>query len=239
MTDYGLTGYFLYGKGCSRDYGLYISGSGTFNAPERDVETVEVPGRNGTLVIDHGRFKNITVTYPAFIRQKFQDLAQEARAWLLEDRGYVRLTDSYDVEHYRLARFSGPLDFDMQVLNRSGECNIVFDCKPQRFLILGDQMLLAERGTQLYNPTRFPSLPLIRAHGTSGTLFVGNTVVQIKQINGYVDLDCDTQNAYKGSVNCNTKVVLQEFPQLPPGMCGINYEGMIEKVEIKPRWWTI
>ena len=57
-----MTGYFVFGGKFSKDYGLYVSGSGTFNAPERDVELVEVPGKNGSLVLDNGRFKNITVT---------------------------------------------------------------------------------------------------------------------------------------------------------------------------------
>ena len=60
-----MIGYIVYGGKCSKDYGLYVSGSGTFNAPERDVDLVEVPGKNGTLVLDNGRFKNIPVTYPA------------------------------------------------------------------------------------------------------------------------------------------------------------------------------
>ena len=46
-----MIGYFVYGDGCSRDYGLYISGGETFNAPERDVELVEIPGKNGNLVL--------------------------------------------------------------------------------------------------------------------------------------------------------------------------------------------
>ena len=37
--------YFCYGGKCSRDYGIYISGSGTYNVPERDITKVEVPGK--------------------------------------------------------------------------------------------------------------------------------------------------------------------------------------------------
>lgn len=40
-----------------------ISGYGTYGAPERDVEAVAVPGRNGDLIFDNGRFTNAEVYY--------------------------------------------------------------------------------------------------------------------------------------------------------------------------------
>ncbi len=234
-----MIGYLVYGEKCSKDYGLYVSGSGTFNAPERDVELVEVPGMNGNLILDNGRFKNITVTYPAFIRHKFKDLSRAAREWLLHTPGYVRLEDSYNPEYYRLARFGGPLDFDTRVLNRSGECNLSFDCKPQRFLTEGNFVLDVTSGMQLFNPTPFPAMPLIRVYGTSGTLMIGDVIVQIFDIPEYMDIDCELMNAYKGTVNCNSKINAQRFPTLPAGQTGLAYEGSIERVQIKPRWWTI
>lgn len=56
--------YLIFGGECSKDFGLYISGSGAFNAPERDIETVEVPGRNGSLIIDNGRYKKRNAVIP-------------------------------------------------------------------------------------------------------------------------------------------------------------------------------
>lgn len=234
-----MIGYFVYGGKCSKDYGLYISGGGTFNAPERDVELVEVPGRNGSLVLDNGRFKNITVNYPAFIRHKFKDLSGAAREWLLQTSGYVRLEDSYNPEYYRLARFGGPLDFDTRVLNRSGECTLAFDCKPQRYLLEGEITIDASGSIQMFNPTPFPALPLIRVYGMSGTLMVGDVIVRILDIPEYIDIDCELMNAYKGMLNCNSKINAQRFPVLPVGQTGIAYEGNISHVQIKPRWWTI
>lgn len=234
-----MIGYLIYDGECSKDYGLYVSGGGTFNAPERDVELVDVPGKNGSLVLDNGRFKNITVTYPAFIRHKFKDLSGAAREWLLRTAGYVRLEDSYNTEYYRLARFGGPLDFDTRVLNRSGECSLSFDCKPQRFLIEGDFAIDVSNGMQLFNPSPFPALPIIRVYGASGTLMVGDVIIQISDIPEYMDIDCELMNAYKGTVNCNSKINASRFPTLPAGQTGIAYEGNIEHVKIKPRWWTI
>ena len=60
--------WFIYDGKNSKDYGVYISGMQTYNAPERDVTSLEIPGRNGELTIDNGRYKNINITYPAFFR---------------------------------------------------------------------------------------------------------------------------------------------------------------------------
>lgn len=230
--------FFLFDGRSSRDFGIYISGSGTFNAPERDVEKVSIPGRNGDLLIDNGRFKNIEVTYPAFVRRHFSEYVDLAKMWLLSTSGYCRLEDTYHSDYFRIGKFSGPLDFDVRFLNRSGECDISFDCKPQRFLKSGEELFGVENGQRLYNPTNFPALPYFRIYGSSGQLMVGNTIVQISAINDYIEIDCDTQNAYKGTEKCNA-YVSHDFPILASGETGIRWEGDIRKVEMKARWWTV
>ena len=224
---------------CSKDFGVYISGSGTYNAPERDVEMLEIPGRNGSLVIDNQRFRNVELTYPAFIRTDFPKSAEAVRAWLCAEPGYRRLEDTYHPDKYRMARFSGTVDFETRALNKSAEFEITFECKPQRFLKNGEAKISARNGMSVFNPTPFTALPLIRVYGTSGTLEVGNIAVQIKKIEGYVDIDSDTQNAYQGTINCNQNIYAPEFPVLPAGRTGIRFSGNIEKIEIRPRWWTI
>lgn len=233
-----MIGFLIYNGKSSREFGLYVSGSGTFNAPQRDIETIEIPGRNGTLTIDKKRFKNISIPYPAFIREKFRAYTDAAREWLLADAGYRRLEDSYHPNEYRMARFTGPLDFDTRVLNRSGECTLYFDCAPQRFLKMGEIPHTVMKTGDFINPTAFEAKPLFRVYGTSGTLTVGNTVMEISEINEYVDIDCDTQNAYKGIENCNDKVT-SEFPTFMAGKTGIKISGGITKVIVIPRWWTI
>lgn len=235
-----MIGSFFYDKINSRDMGIYVSGSGTFGAAERDMEKIFVPGRNGELVIDNHRFKNITVTYPAFIRYKFKELTDLARMWLLSDSGkYRRLEDTYHPDEFRKAVFSGPIDFDVKFMNQSGECNLVFDCQPQRFLKTGEISIRSSEAIWLYNPTVFPAQPLIRVYGTNGILYAGDTSVRIDTINGYIDIDSETQNAYKGNVNCNNDIKASDFPVLKKGKTGIRGEGNITEIVVIPRWWRI
>ena len=86
--------------------GVWLSGSGTFSAPQRDVTMVSVPGRNGDLIIDNGKWNNITVTYPCFIRDNFDQNMAAFRSLMCSKLGYQKLEDSYHPDEYRLGAFS-------------------------------------------------------------------------------------------------------------------------------------
>ena len=87
---------FWYNGHCCRDFGIYVSGENTFNGPERDYELVSIPGRSGDLIRDNKRYKNITVSYQAFIHRDFLRNTDAARAWLLgSPMQYQKLEDDY------------------------------------------------------------------------------------------------------------------------------------------------
>lgn len=126
----------------SEDIGVYIAGDGVYNAPERDYEMVSIPGRNGNLAIDHGRYENITVTYPAFIwantQEEFREKVAKVRAKLMSKIGYKRLEDTYHPDEYRMAIYMSGLEVEPIFYNRAGRFELSFDCKPQRFLNIGE-----------------------------------------------------------------------------------------------------
>lgn len=228
----------IYGDKKSSEYGIYITGNGVFDAPERDITPITIPGRSGTLTIDNKRFNNIVITYPAFIYKDFMENAQMAKEWLLMEPGYRRLEDTYNKDCYRMARFIGPINFSMRELNHSGEFNLSFDCMPQKFLKSGEEPIEITEEIILTNPSPFPAKAIIRVFGTDGTVFIGNKIIIMNQIDEYVDIDCDSGNAYKETENKN-KTVLTDFPEIPAGSTGIKFEGNITKTVIWPRWWSI
>ena len=122
----------------STDLGVFVTGSGSFDAAELDVEKIEVPGRNGDVILPRNRFKNIEITYPAFIPKAFQNNAQNIRNWLRSAKTYARLEDTYDMAHYRLGLASGVQSFEPANRNDASNFEMVFDCKPQRFLKTGE-----------------------------------------------------------------------------------------------------
>lgn len=120
------------------EYGVSISGTGTFNAPARDMEAVAIPGKNGHMLLDNGRYENINVTYPAFMGGGFDSKIEAFRAFLLSDPGYRRLEDSYNPDEFRLGAYRGGFEAKTGVLNRAANFDLTFDCKPQRFLKSGE-----------------------------------------------------------------------------------------------------
>lgn len=145
----------IYGGINTADYLIGISGGGTYAAPERDVTRYEVPGRNGELIVDNGRYKNIEVTYPAYIARKFKDRITDFRSALMAKRGYQRIEDTYHPDEYRMGTFVGAFDPEtVGALNNSARFDLRFNCKPQRFLKSGDL------------PTQF--IPLVRGSTSTG-----------------------------------------------------------------------
>ena len=230
--------YFVYDGAVSLDYGVAVADGNKFDAPKRSVEELVIPGRNGTLTIDNGRFENFIMSYHVYARGDILKKLAEFKSRLMCTRGYRRLEDTFYPEMYRLAKFIDV--FEVVKSDRFGAAfDIRFDCMPQRFFKHGEIPLPIINGGVLHNETLFAALPLIRVYGTSGTLYIGSTVCQLISINEYVDLDSETQNAYKGTANCNMNVYIPEFPVLDPGMTSIHWEGEIKQVRITPRWWTI
>ena len=222
-----------------RTYKVYISGNGTFNSPERDTSTVSIPGRNGDMILDNGRYKNVSIKYPAFIADTFNTNMQNFRNAMLSKIGYQRLEDTYHPDEFRLARYKGTLNVKPLKSLVAGEFDITFDAKPQRYLKSGETAVEFTAAGTISNGTLMTALPLIRASGT-GTLTIGTVTITITAAVGYTDIDCETQEAYKGNTNCNANITLTSgaFPSLAPGANSVSFTGLT-KVEITPRWWIL
>lgn len=225
----------------SDEVGITVEHYPALDGPLRRIETIQVPGRNGDLLIDTGAYGNYEQEYDIYFsagRDRAPAGARAVRTWLQATTGYQRLEDSYDPEFYRMAYYEGPVEIE-NIMNRFGRATISFSCKPQRWRKDGEYPITCAWGGSIYN-SGFPALPLIRVNGTgAGNLYIGKYTVAVKSIDDYVMLDSDTQNAYKGTLNKNSTISAPEFPVLEPGENGINWSGGITSVEITPRWWTV
>ena len=177
----------IFGDVNSSDYGIFISGAGVFNAPKRDVETFSIPGRNGDFLLDRNRFENITVTYPAHCKAPdlatFREQLSAYRNALASQKGYQRLEDTINGSEYRLGAFVGGFEVEPIGYSTSATFDLVFDCKPQRYLKIGELPVKISNGSALVNPTAFGSSPLLMARGygtidlNGQPITINNTVV--------------------------------------------------------------
>lgn len=172
--------YFQFGEIKSSDYKVYCSGGGTYSAPARDVELFHVLGRNGDLVVDHGSYQNIEVTYPCWVSRSAPHWVGEFRQQLCSLRGYQRIVDPYHPDEFRLGIFQAAFEPNMMNANNdSAEFDVVFNCKPQRFLTSGEEAISITPSalTQyITNPTVFDAHPLLEVYGYGDILLDGEIV---------------------------------------------------------------
>ena len=205
---------FTFGDVSSKDYGVYITQEAAYNAPDRDVEVVEIAGRNGAYILDKGRFRNITVSYKCGIalddEQSFESAIRTFRNALSSKAGkYVRLEDEYNPNEYRQAAFLGGIEVDMAD-RRAGEFTVSFDAMPQRFLKSGETAVTVASGDTITNPTLFESHPLISADiDDAATLNIGDkTIAYTPSVFGKTLL----ANEYK---NTSSKYIVRELSKVP------------------------
>ena len=160
--------WFTFGPYDSRDFGIYITGSGTFDAPEKAYDTVLVPGRNGALILPENRLDNVDLTYPAYIYVNFDQQIAAMRSAFLGLDGYQILTDSYHPNEYRLAYFAGGTEVDPTRKLDAGRFNIEFNCKPQRYLFDGDQPRTVGDWTGIQTTTAEGSVVSFESDGLLG-----------------------------------------------------------------------
>lgn len=126
----------------SKDYDVYISGDAVYDAPERAMDMVQIPGRNGALALDNGYYNNIDVTYPAGCfaddQADFAAKLSRIRNMLASRHRYCRLEDAYHPDHFRMALYKSGLEVAPVARNKAGRFNVTFDAKPQRFLKSGE-----------------------------------------------------------------------------------------------------
>ena len=206
----------------SADFGLIVEYFPESVHAARRGELIPIPGRNGVIVREDGAFDTYTQQYQVWFRNTMgRDTYQKARdvaEWLLSASGFCRLEDTYQPEHFRLARFVGPLNVET-VLRNHGRATLEFDVQPQRYLKSGETPLTFSGGSSatIMNPTQFEARPLLKFSNVSSS---PTPVVQtLTMRENYVILpsgnvrDASTINpgyAVSNPVNCSGK----EFAQI-------------------------
>lgn len=195
----GLLNHLTFDGVDSSSFGVFISGEGAFDAPARRGELISIPGRNGSLFIDEGVFENIPGKYPAFIGTKdevdFREKLAAFRNAILSRGNYKKLSDTYHPDEFRLAVYRSGLEVEPEEYNRSGRFELEFDCKPQRFLVSGEDPVSFYENGAIINPTLFASSPLLTVTG-NGTIAIGDYIFRIKDNTSIIIIDTDIMDSY-------------------------------------------
>lgn len=220
------------------EYGAFSIGCpDLFTKPQRDTQVIDVPGRNGSLLIDNGRYIDVQRNYVVVVPDYRQCLELLNDLGRKQDKWY-NLADGWDATSYMQARY-----INSRLMKFVGDTVLIelqFIRKPQFFLRSGSMQVTMTESGSITNPTDYEALPLIRVYGT-GKLTIGSTTIEVLTNSSYIDIDSDTQDAYhwNSSRNSNIRLSSGEFFKFTAGTNNIDFPSTITKIYITPRWWHI
>lgn len=234
---------------------IYVDSSLSYNKPEKNRELISIPGRSGDLVVDHGTWKNVPITYPCYAKDKAEF------DWLIYQlasiRGYAKIECTDDTDHFRMGV---PIIPQAPTVKRGGKdfyFDLNFNCKPQRFLTTGAQATDYTANATIYNPKNETARPIIVAYAAGSFKIeeVNNphtewTITVSSYPAGYlygIAIDCETMECYfpgpsitdiSASANQYVSISPNKYPYITYG--GIRLKmGTMSKITIVPRWWEI
>ena len=226
----------------SLDYGIYITGEGVYNAPTRDVELITVAGRNGDFALDKGRFNNISIVYKAGsfakTQTEFAEKISDFRNAVLSRVGYKRLEDDYHTDEYRMAVYMNGLEVDPVHYSEAGEFDLVFNCKPQRYLKSGETEQTVTSGGTITNPTLFESAPLLLVDGYGNIDIEGQAITLENATIGEVLLQNGTSVPYESGwaelKYTTTELNAGDTVTLKPSVVSYEIEALEETITSPP-----
>ena len=232
----------------SRDLGIAIRTKRTYDSPERDITEIEVPGRNGNLIFDNGKYKNLPLSYgirivaPDFeINPSYSGMAyalNEIKKAFKSDGNYHILYDSYEPDYFYYACRKGGIRFDVKNPTYA-DAEINFTCKPHKYRFDGQiKHEVTGHSIVLTNPESEPALPLIKIYGSGTAKFVCNGITrEISNVTSYVLIDSENMTLQTTGNSAPVAVTFTSFPKIETSATFTLLQGI--KMEITPRWRTI
>ena len=232
---------FTFGNVNSNDYGIWLFDLNTDVTPESLAQEINIPGRNGALLMENYYFQNVEHRYMGVIYEDASVRMEHFRSAMLASTGYLRLEDSIHPEEFYIARYMGGLEPKLSHDRKMVKFAIEFSRKPQRYLKMGEKEFTITNNGTLKNPSPFDSQPLITVGGY-GTLSINGVTVTIENYGkSFITIDSELMDCYSDGLNMNQYVTFQnsKFPALRPGDNGFTYSGNITSVKVIPRWWML
>lgn len=226
--------WFLWNKKNSlNDFNLWISKLPKITrAPERH-DTVEIPGRAGSLILLQGED-----VYDSYLKEcsvitvNTNPRIQEAMAWL---RGSSELVFSNEPEMVYEARIVNDINFE-RLGNNLLQAKILFYCEPLKKAKNEsvEKVTLTASGS-IRNRGDVASKPLVSITATGNrTIVIGGMSMTFANLTGTVDVDCDAGIVTKNGALW-TEQVTGEFWKIPKGTAAVTLPASTT-VEITPRW---
>lgn len=129
------------------------------------------------------------------------------------------------------------LEYIEKIQGEAYEIAFDFECEKYWHLFIGDDILtFTESNNKVFNLGNENSSPYFKIYGSGEiTLYINDTAIQLKNVDGYIELDSEIQECFKDNELENRKMC-GEFPIFSTEENIISWIGDVSKVEVIPRW---
>jgi phage-related protein len=241
--------------------GLLVEAKNIYSLPERDVERIHVPGRNGDVLVDYGSYKNVTVSYQCAVTNyaALRDLGRlltvgpQATGTFNPWRGCQLLRNGW-AGFERLAVCSSQIPMEEIIANRLLRFTVAFDCKPQKYYSRAAVVQRSGAGSVTVNRPygATAAAPRIEVIG-SGTVTLnldGQTLTMTGLVappvsggeyvrpSAIIDSEAMIACRYK-SDGTRENIDIAQWPQFWQLLHTVSATGGVTRLSIFPRWWSI
>jgi len=219
--------FFYFNNISSIDY-LKVDKLPTIIRAAKDIKKIEIEGRDGFLTQDLGSYSSTIKPVEVWIKNL--DNLDFICSWLT---GSSDVIFSNEQDKVYEATIINQIEFK-KFIKEFHKFIIFFDCQPKKKSINNSVITLLNAGT-IFNSGSAISKPVIKVYGTGSiTLSINGINVYLTNVNEYVTLNSNLQDAYKDLVYKNSDMS-GEFPVLNVGNNNISWVG-VTKLEISPNW---
>lgn len=208
----------------------------------RKVTVTQVAGSNREIVDMQNAWECYDQPYTLYIGDGKEDSIQEPLmkvASVLYKEGWQVLIDDYEPDIFRLAYYAGGFEADNRH-TRLSKFDVVFRCRPERFLISGNIPVAVQNNTIISNATAFDAKPLIHIEGSGDVTFtIAGQTFAVNGMVDYINIDTDKMDVYRLAAENKNSMFSGVFPVLKTGNNLITYTGNITAATIIPRFWVI
>ena len=204
---------------------------------------VTVPGRDGELIMDKGRYETVVRKFPCRLlipnNGDLEAHISQMHQWLVDEEGLHDLLLDPEPDFVYHARIDNGVT-TTQILSHLGKVVIHFRLHPIKYLATGLREVPVTPGTNLSHPFGVNAQPIIRIVGGGNmTLNIGGRPLVLQGIAGGCLIDSQTQTitSLEGRITLFDRMY-SPFPVLRPGNNVITFPNHIQ-VFITPRWGAL
>lgn len=227
----------------SGKFGLALLDKFEIKGSEFETVDIEIPGRNGSVVIGKNRYKNIPFAINMYMERlkgsKLEKQISLAKEWLGNTQGGYRILENNLYLDYVFKAKLSSSTFSRESFQKA-DCALSFDLFPMKYLAanynteraLGNGKTFTNKGTQV-------AYPIITLTGTGDvTLTVNDKKFVLKNITDGVVIDCENQVVTDLSKKHSQmdKVYSYPFPNLKTGSNTISWDNTVFTGTIIERW---